>query len=136
MITFSKPTGTGTVTKRTFIGASHNSHNKTDGHSGVICSLRINSDTQTLCHPFLRSPQKQRKVSHSSYCAEILAAGRGSDRGYHSKMILGTLFSKCLVQHHFMIDSESSFVTIITVHHLEDYLLLKIVAKMNDFVSI
>lgn len=54
-----------------------------------------------------------KKVGYSSFGVEFLAAADGDDRGYLLKMIPFTLFAETQVKHRILIDSKSSYESII-----------------------
>lgn len=132
MILFPKPRHTTIITICTIYDAFHNGMTETYGHSGVLCGLKVRTESLTLYHPVMWSSHIQKKVSYSSFGAEILAAADGDDRGYHVKMTLGSLFPEAPVRHHMMLGSKSLFETITTLHYTGDYRLRKVVSRMRD----
>lgn len=57
-----------------------------------------------IFHPIDWHSPKQRRVSHSSYGAEILACTEADDRVFHVKQELGTIFTVMKIKHHLKVD--------------------------------
>lgn len=85
----------------------------------------------TYIHPIAWSRHKQRRVSYSSFGAEILAATYGDDRGYDLKMSLLSMFPDKPLKHQLLIDSKALFETVTTLHQTDDYRLRKTVARIR-----
>lgn len=77
------------------------------------------------------SSHKQKRISYSSYGAEILAAADADDRGYNLEQTLHTLFPKRMVKHELLVDSRSLFETIKMLHQLADYKVRNVAARMR-----
>lgn len=64
---------------------------------------------------------KQRRVSYSSFGAEILAASNGDDRGFDLKFSFASLFPHLPLRHKLLVDSKALFETLTTFHQVDDY---------------
>lgn len=74
---------------------------------------------------------KKRKVSYSTYSAELLAAADGKGTGNFSKDVICELFWRTLLKHEPMVDSKSLFETITTPQKPVDYRPRKTVARIR-----
>lgn len=85
-LTFKKPTGKLDVGVCTFSDAIFNQTRANDyGKSGVISGIGIQTSELTrMFHPIDWTTQKQRRVCHSSYGAEIIAVAEGGNRYFYS----------------------------------------------------
>lgn len=75
---------------------------------------------------------KQKRISHSSYGAEILACAEADDRGYYLKMGLRSLFPKANMRNEITIDSRGLYDTISTLHEGCEYSLRQTVQRIRD----
>lgn len=117
----------------TLSDASHGASDEIYGQSGVLCGLKITNATNSapFFHAVSWTSHKQRRVTYSSFGAEILAAASGDDRGFDFKMSLSSLFPQKPVKHQLLIDSKALFETITTLHQTDDYRLRKTVARIR-----
>lgn len=70
----------------------------------------------SLFDPIDWSSQKRRRVTNSSYSAEILAAVDGDDRGYNLKLIKTSIGDKWNMEHVLIVDSKSLYDKINALH--------------------
>lgn len=131
-IMFLKAKNIKSVAITTFSDASHAGVTEVYGQSGILSGLQILMPDKTLFHPIAWSSHKQKRISYSSYGAEILAAADADDRGFHLKQTLHALFPDVDLKHQLLVDSKSLFETITTLHQPGDYRLRKVVARMRD----
>lgn len=89
-------------------------------------------EVEALFYPLSWSSHKQRRVSYSSFGAEILAAADADDRGFDLKQSFLSLFPHKPLSHELIIDSKALFETITTLHQTSDYRLRKTVSRMRD----
>ena len=78
---------------------------------------------------------KQRRVSHSSYGAEILAAADGDDRTYNFRQSLRSLFKQTRMQpirSALYVDSKALYDTSTTTHDATEYRLRQTVQRIRD----
>lgn len=75
---------------------------------------------------------KQRRVSHSSYGAEILACTDVDDRGYGIKEALSSIFQNQTFKPKLNVDSKGVYDTITTLHEGRDYRLRQTVQRIRD----
>lgn len=136
-ITFRRPSNTEQVTYCTFSDASH-PNDRDYGQTGIIAGFRITNelDSRTIFHPIDWTSHKQRRVSYSSYGAEILAAATADDRGFYFKDAVNRLFPHVTIKHELFVDSKCLFDTITTLHESTEYRLRPTVQRMrNSFES-
>lgn len=133
-VTFRRPGDIDSITVCTISDASHGGNDSVYGQTGIICGLRIVSRApkEELFHPLVWSSHKQRRVSYSSFGAEILAAAAADDRGYEVKRSIFSIFPESPLRHEIMVDSKALFETITTLHQGDDYRLRGTVARMRD----
>jgi len=82
------------------------------------------------------SSHKQRRVSHSSYGAEILACADSDDRGYHLRSSLRSFDTQCGIKHCLHVDSRGLYDTVTTLHEGKEYRLRQTVERIrNSFES-
>ena len=80
--------------------------------------------------------QKHRRVSHSAYGAEILAATSADDRGFYHKSAINALFPGSMVKHELNFYSKGLWDTIITLHDGRKFRLRQTVQRVrNSFES-
>lgn len=117
----------------TMSDASHGAADDVYGQTGSITGLKISIEKPgpSYFHPIAWSSHKQRRVSYSSFGAEIIAAAYGDDRGFDLKFSLLSLFPQRPVKHQLLIDSKGLFETFITLHQTSDYRLRKTVARIR-----
>lgn len=101
---------TGNVTKAmitTFSDASFNiTSRKSYGQTGLVLGVRTTMDDgYEMFHMLDWVSTKQRRISHSSYGAEILACAEGDDRGYYLREGMRSLFPKTSMRNEIAIDS-------------------------------
>lgn len=76
---------------------------------------------------------KQRRVSYSSYGAEILACTEADDRGFNMKMALQSITQdNKRIPHVLNIDSKGLYDTITTLHEGREYRLRQTVQRIRD----
>lgn len=132
-LTFKQPKKVSNVLICSLSDASHGGHDEIYGQSGVITGLKVDQieGDSTLFHPISCSSHKQRRVSYSSFGAEVVAATCADDRGYDLKLSFASLFPDRPLRHELLVDSKALFETLTTLHQGEDYRLRKTVARMR-----
>lgn len=131
---FRAPNAIRDVSISTFLDGSHGAADKIYGQTGGICGLVIH-DTDVkfrLFHPISWTSYKQRRVSYSSFGAEILAAANADDRGYDLKLSFISLFPDHPLRHKLIVDSKALFETLTTLHQSDYYRLRKTVARIRS----
>lgn len=118
----------------TFSDASFNiSSTQIYGQTGTITGVEVSEENQPNKFFALDwSSVKQRRVTHSSYGAEILAAADADDRGYCMRNILSDLGRGFQLDHVIIVDSKSLFDTITTLHENREYRLRQTVQRIRD----
>jgi len=82
------------------------------------------------------SSHKQRRVSHSSNGAEILACSSGDDRSLYLTGSYGILFPTSDIRNELNVDSRGLYDTITTLHEGNEYRLKQTVQRIrNSFES-
>lgn len=102
------------------------------GQTGVIVALAVPDGQRTAFHIIDWLSQKQRRISHSSYGAEILACADGDDRGFHAKTSFNELHTEGGIRHVLHVDSKGLFDTITTLHNGREYRLRQTVQRIRD----
>lgn len=137
-ITFLQPHSVKEATISSFSDASH-PRDRDYGQSGILCGLRIqetNSHQPDIFHMVDWSSHKQKRVSYSSYGAEILACAAADDRGYNLKAALNALFPRHRTRHELSVDSHALNDTITTLHEGTEFRLRQTVQRIrNSFES-
>lgn len=118
----------------TFSYASFNiSSRQVYGQTGLLTSIVIgNTQGQDYFYLLDWSSKKQRRVTFSSYGAEIIAAADGDDRTNHMKESLRSLGTHWSIPSLFIVDSKALYDTITTLHENRDYRLRKTVQRLRD----
>lgn len=118
----------------TFSDASFNiSSKQVYGQTGVIKGIAVNNEHGfPNFYPIDWASAKQRRVTHSSYGAEILACAEGDDRGYNLKSILESVGKEWCMDHEMVVDSKSLYDTISKLHEGKDYRLRQTVQSIRD----
>lgn len=130
---FRSPSNISDISISTFSDASHGAADEIYGQTGGLCGLVIQDDTSSrrMFHPISWTSHKQRRVSYSSFGAEILAAANADDRGYDLKLSFRSLFPDRPLRHKLIVDSKALFETLTTLHQSDDYRLRKTVARIR-----
>lgn len=117
----------------TYSDASFNiSSTKEYGQSGILMGLMIyTEDNDNIFHVVDWSSSKQRRVSHSSYGAEILACSDADDRGYALRESMRAITNE-QVRNILHVDSRGLFDTISTLHDGREYRLRQTVQRIRD----
>ena len=117
----------------TFSDAAYNiSSSHTYGQTGIFSGLALPQSNGTLFHPLDWFSNKQRRVSYSSFGAEILACADADDRTYPLRQGLRILLNKSNLQSHLNVDSRGLFDTLSTLHEGRDYRLRETVQRIRD----
>ena len=117
----------------TFSDASFNTNERQIyGQTGVISGIRFRGTSEARCfHAVEWTNHKQRRVSHSSFDAEILAAAQGDDCGFAIKQAMATI-TRMETRSTLLVDSESIFDTLTTLHEGNEYRLRQTVQQLRD----
>lgn len=102
------------------------------GQTGVVVGIMVKSAREQAFHMVDWLSQKQRRISHSAYGAEILACADGDDRGFHIKNCVRELLPTWDVKHTLHVDSRGRFDTITTLHNGREYILSQTVQRIRD----
>lgn len=104
------------------------------GQTGFLTGIRLcmaNEDS-TIYHVIDWSSTRQKRVSYSSYGAEILACTEADDRGFYMKQTLTSLYPQKAFEHILNVDSKGLFDTITTLHDGKEYRLRQTVQRIRD----
>lgn len=104
------------------------------GQTGIITGLEfLSRNDERIYHLVDWASSKQRRVSYSSYGAEILACTEADDRGYNLKMAIRSLSLDGLnIPHVLNVDSKGLYDTITTLHEGREYRLRQTVQRIRD----
>lgn len=118
----------------TFSDASFNIVSGRDyGQTGVVTGLKAYGKNGENCfHLVDWTSSKQRRVSHSSYGAEILACADADDRGFYIKQAVRSITQEDEIAHVLHVDSRGLFDTISTLHDGKEYRLRQTVQRIRD----
>lgn len=118
----------------TFSDASFNITSGRDyGQTGIITGIHAKGDGDNeIYHAIDWASSKQRRVSHSSYGAEILACADADDRGYYIKQAVKSITKNKETKHVLHVDSRGLFDTISTLHDGKEYRLRQTVQRIRD----
>lgn len=89
--------------------------------SRIISGLLLKTSSQPCFYPLIWNSHKQKKVSYSSYGAEIIDAASADDIGYFLKKVFRELFPLKPIKNQFFLASKSLLETITTLHRLDEY---------------
>lgn len=133
IVTYICPTNTPYIFLSTFTDASH-PKDRDYGQTEMITGFRIgeNAGQKEYFHAIDWTSQKQKRVRYSAYCAEVLAATVGDDRGYYYKSAFNDLFPHAPVQHELNIDSKGLRETLVTLHEGRGYRLSQTIQRIRD----
>lgn len=122
------------ITVCTYSDAAFNiSPRQSYGQTGVISGIRIETPgDDPIYHMIDWASSKQRRVSHSSYGAEILACTEADDRGFSIKNSYSSLNPNIKIRHELIVDSKGLYDTISTLHEGRDYRLKQTVQRIRD----
>ena len=112
VILFQKTEGVSQTILTSFSDASFNI-NSQKGQAGLTPDIRTKmKDGIDQFYVIKGASTKRKRISHSSYGAEILACAEANDRGYYLKMGMHSLFSKTGIRNEIAVDSIGLFDTI------------------------
>ena len=137
-ITFRKVVDVINVVVTTFTDARFNKNRSRDyGQSGMVTGLRITRTSGLDCfHPIDWCSNKQRRVSYSSYGAEILACADADDRCHYFKTAINSMFESVKIRNELFTDARCLYDTITTLHEGKDFRLRPTVQRIrNSFES-
>ena len=133
IITYKSPVGTITeASVCTFSDASFKmGKSQNYGQSGIITGIILKADGETIYQLVDWASTKQRRVSYSSYGAEILACAEADDRGFYVKSAISML-AKRQIRSQLCVDSKGIHDTITTLHDGKEYRLRQTVERLRD----
>lgn len=92
------------------------------GQTGIITGLMLTNDEgDTTFHTVDWGSSKQKRVSHSSYGAEILPCSEADDRGFYLNQAGVSIAWNRIIEHVLHVDSCARFDTISTLHDGKEY---------------
>jgi len=118
------PADTESATLCSFSNAAFNtSSSQSYCQTGAISGKRFKGylHEPDILHAVDWSSCKKRRVSHSSYGAEILACTEGDDCGYRIKQALNSLAPRDFFRHVLHVDSKGLYDTVTTLDEGRDY---------------
>lgn len=102
------------------------------GQTGVVVGIVVPSEAGRFYHVIVWMSQKQRRISHYFYGAEIIACADGADHGFNVKNCVRKLAKGRQVEHNLHVNSKGLFDTITTLHNEREYMLRQIVQRNSD----
>lgn len=138
VLTFRRPEGNVVAAEvLTFSDASFNISPKISyGQSGIVAGIlytvRDHGRSEEVYHMVDWASIKQRRVSYSSYGAEILACADADDRSFYLKMSFNSIFPSCKFKSTLVVDSKGLYDTITTLHQGREYRLRQTVQRLRD----
>lgn len=133
-IRYRKPDGIIAAKLVSFSDASHGGKDRDYGQTGGIIGIKIEdqSGSRKIYHVINWTSHKQRRTSHSSFGAEIIAAADVDDRGFDLREMLREVFPHTDIDHELIVDSKALFDTITTLHEAHEYRLRRTVTMLRD----
>lgn len=101
-------------------------------HNELISGIVVTTPTGKYYHIIDWMSQKKRRISNSSYGAEILSFADGDDRGLSGKTCVNELASGSKGDHILHCDFRELFATIATLDNGREYRLRQIVQGNRD----
>ena len=124
--------GVKSVILSSFSDASH-PKDRSYGQSGIICGIRASGlNEEDTYHIIDWASHRQKRVSYSSYGAEILACATADDRGYYLREAMRSIFPDMNMRHELTIDSNALQETITTLREGTEYRLRPTVQRIRD----
>lgn len=103
------------------------------GQTGIITGIMMTGgDRRKSFHLVNWASITQRRASHSSYGAELLACSDADDRGIYLKQAINAIYQGSGVRHIMHVDYRGLFDTISTLHDGKEYRLKQIVQRIRD----
>lgn len=104
------------------------------GHTETITRLAfdVNRGRWRIFNAINWTSCKQRRVSYSSFGAEILACAEADDRGFYVKQAIQSIFDDLKVRHELNVDSKGLYDMITTLHEGKEYRLRQTVQPIRD----
>lgn len=133
-IRFIRPLKVSGVSLLSLSDASHGSWSNNYGQTGILSELKIETsfNEDPVFHPLYWVSNKQRRVTYSSFGAEIFACADAEDRGIDMKYSLQNIYRSIQVPHTIFVDSKALFDTITILHEPREYRLRKTVTLLRD----
>lgn len=116
-----------------FSDAAHGGKEFDYGQTGGVTGLRVSQSgsNDELYYGISWTSGKQRRISHSSFGAEIIAAADVDERGFDMRETIREIFPHCEVKHEMIVDSKALFDTITTLHECREYRLRRTVSRIR-----
>lgn len=103
------------------------------GQTGIVTGIKVvGEEGDDTFHLIDWASTKQRRITHSSYGAEILACSDADDRGYYLKQAVNSMSNRDSTRHILHVDSRGLFDTISTLHDGKEYRLRQTVQRIRD----
>lgn len=116
-----------------FSDAAHGGKEFDYGQTGGVTGLRLSGPGKSdeTFYGISWTSGKQRRISHSSFGAEIIAAADVDERGYDMRETIREIFPHCTIKHEMVVDSKALFDTITTLHESREYRLRRTVSRIR-----
>lgn len=116
-----------------FSDAAHGGKEFDYGQTGVVTGIRIpqRDGTGGILYALGWTSSKQKRISHSSFGAEIIAAADVDERGFDLRETIRDIFTHCHIRHEMILNSNALFDTITTLHESREYRLRRTVSRIR-----
>lgn len=117
----------------TFSDAAHGGREFDYGQTGGVTGIRIlHSDRiEGTFFGIGWTSSKQKRISHSSFGAEIIAAADMDERGFDLRETIREMFPHSHIKHELIVDAKALFDTITTLHESREYRLRRTVSRIR-----
>lgn len=125
--------GKGAAMIVSFSDAAHGGKDFDYGQTGGVTGIRIPraDGTGGVYYGIGWTSCKQKRISHSSFGAEIIAAADIDERGFDLRETVREIFPHCHIRHEMIVDSKALFDTITTLHECREYRLRRTVSRIR-----
>lgn len=117
-----------------FSDAAHGGKESDYGQTGGVTGIRISHSgrSKETFYGITWMSGKQRRISHSSFGSEIIAAAEVEERGFDMRETIREIFPQCNIKHEVIVDSRALFDTITTLHEIREYRLRRTVSRIRN----
>lgn len=117
----------------TLSDAAHGGNDREYGQTGGLSGVLIVGPDATKIYQLMNwTSHKQKRISHSSFGAEIMVCADNHDYGFDIKETLTVLFPKRVFKSKLMVDSRALYDTITMLHVIREYHLRKTVGRVRN----
>lgn len=116
-----------------FSDAAHGGKEFDYGQTGGVIGIRISQEHREggTFYGISWTSSKQKRISHSSFGAEIIVAADMDERGFDLRETIREIFPHSHIKHELILDSKALFDTITTLHESREYRLRRTVSRIR-----